>query len=144
MVWELVACVQNCAQIIWQFFQLLNYLGSKTFGLVEAGSLCEPQCDECQTDHLSCVGFSRGYRKLSTAVDEDAAVILSSQGAIDFVDDVDALEAMLCRHPKRNQKIHSFTGLAYTEHTGCFRIFEAKVLWSDLRCYFALYKVETP
>ena len=125
---ERVTCVQDCAEIIWQLSQLLNYLGSKTFGLVETSSLCEPQGDKCQTDHLGCVSFRRGDRKLSTAINKDAAVILSSQGAIDFVDDVDALEAMLCRHPKRNQKIHGFTGLAYTEHAGCFRIFETKVL----------------
>jgi len=125
---ERVTCVQDCAEIIRQLSQLLNYLGSKTFGLVETGSLCEPQCDKCQTDHLSCVSFRRGDRKLSTAINKDAAVILSSQGAIDFIDDVDPLQAMFCCNSKRNQKIHSLTRLADTEHTGCLGIFETEVL----------------
>jgi hypothetical protein len=69
---------QSLLHVGTETFQLIDDARPESLWLVEWFSLGEPECNQSQTHNLSSVSLSRGNWKLSPAVYENAAVILTS------------------------------------------------------------------
>ena len=93
MLRELNAALKRLFHILWQVTQLVDVARTHSLRLVIALILREPESNENKHDNLRYVGLGASDRELTTTVQKDATIVFTRQRRVDFVDDVDALEA---------------------------------------------------